>query len=136
MSTPEAAAKGPFTVQFVDPVSNNVHSAVVVAVDHVKDAVKAAIEKVAEEYSDDVSRHNAAVTDAAGNGIPGIDNLASKAQLVAQARRLQEQIDALSDDAAPDSVQAAPVKPNAGAFSQADIDALKAQREGDGPASS
>lgn len=88
---------------------HNIHSSYTVKVDHVKHAVGTAIREADERVGDDVSRLTAAVTDAlTGEGVAGIDNLSSKAQILAQIEKLTEQARALE----PDDEQVAATVPN------------------------
>jgi hypothetical protein len=90
---------GSYNVQFYNPQSNNLHSAVTVEVSHPREAVAAALARVQEDYREDVSTLRAAIVDAVtGHGIPGIDKLATKSQLQAQAADLAARIAALEDD--------------------------------------
>lgn len=89
---------GEFIVEFYNPVSHMVHSSVFVEA-AAKDAVKEAIEIIARDYKEDVSRHRASIKNAkTGEGVVGVENIATKAQLTAQVEQLLRQINALDDD--------------------------------------
>lgn len=94
MSAEQALEK--YIVRFFS--GTNLHSAFTVEVGHVKDAVGAAITRAQEVLSEDVSRFTAAITTPDGQGVAGIENLATKAQLQAQLASLQKQIEALNTD--------------------------------------
>jgi hypothetical protein len=94
VSTPNSGDKK-FTVTFF--VNNNLHSKFDVAVDHVKNAVGAAID-AAKEIGEDVSRLSAAITLPNGHGVEGVDDLQTKSQLQAQLKALQDQLNRLEPD--------------------------------------
>lgn len=87
-----------FIVEFYNPVSHMVHSSVKVKAT-AKDAVREAIDVISRDFREDVSRHRAAIKNArTGEGIAGVENIATKAQLTAQVEQLLRQINALDDD--------------------------------------
>lgn len=95
-----------YIVEFYNPVSHMLHSAVTVETT-ARDAVTAAIRQVADEYREDVSRHRAAIKHAStGHGVAGVENIATKAQLKAQVEALMRQIGALEEDGSTTDYQA------------------------------
>jgi hypothetical protein len=85
-----------FVVKFF--TNSNLHSEYTVEVDHVKNAVSAAIKKAEEVAGDDVSRFAAAILHPNGEGVSGVDDLQTKSQLQAQLAALQDQLNRLEPD--------------------------------------
>lgn len=94
----EAEQVGKFIVEFYNPANHFLHSAVPV-VCSAAEAVKEAIEIVARDYGEDVSRHRPAIKDAAtGHGIPGFEDAFTKADLYRQMKEIQRKLELLEDD--------------------------------------
>lgn len=94
----EAEEVGKFIVEFYNPANHLLHSAVpvVCAAAH---AVEAAIDIVARDYHEDVSRHRPSIKFAHnGEGVPGFEDAFTKADLYRQLQEIQRKLATLDDD--------------------------------------
>ena len=86
-----------FIVEFYNPANHFLHSAVPV-VCKATEAVREAIEVVARDYKEDVSRHRPAIKRPDGSGVVGMEAAISKAAIYAQLQQLQQQLARLDED--------------------------------------
>jgi len=137
---------GIFHVRFFNPQTKLLHSSAVVDVDHPGNAVRAAIDQIG---NDALASYDAGVTDTDGNGVAGLEKAISVQAIKSRMEELGRQLEMLTGAPAPVNEGAIPAKMptlvqntsptsmevtptgsqqiNAGAFTQADIDAAREQ---------